>query len=197
MVGAIIGGGLAVAGIVGGMLSKKQSPGADIDISGELAKIRGLFAEARKAAIADVNEEAALGRMKEAGGMAARGIYSSPASSNMFSLLERYRLKEVGRVSGQLAQQEAQTSAQLLSQLMGMKWEQAQLDAKINNENRAAFWSSLGGLGGALSGAGGGLSSLLGKPGGGATTGGGGGVAGFGPSPAGGHMAGSGFNPEK
>lgn len=116
------------------------------DISAELARISSLFAEARKAAIAGINREAAQGRRAAASNLAGRGVLESPASENTFSALEEGRLSSISQAEGQLAGQEAGMRAQLLNSLLGLR-----VDLEGQERERAdARRNALFGAGGSL-----------------------------------------------
>ena len=136
--GLLLGGGLG--GFFGG--SKRKS----IDISAEIAKIKALYAENKQAAIAAINQEAARGRSATASNLAARGIYRSPVSEGTFNLLEDARLAAIGQASGRIAGEQAGVQAQLLQMLTG----QGIQDQQLREQQRAALYGALAGLGGSL-----------------------------------------------
>jgi len=118
--GAGIGAGLggSAGGLIGGLFgSKPKTP----DISGELARISGLFAQLRAQQEVNINRQAGQGRRAAASNLAARGIYRAPVSENVFGQLESDRLNSIATANAQLAGQEAATRSRLLESLLGIQ----------------------------------------------------------------------------
>lgn len=160
-IGAGIGGG--AGGLIGGLFSKgPQTP----DISGELAKISGLFAQLRANNTANINYEAGQGRRLAASNLAARGIYRAPVSENTFNQLEGDRVRSIATSDAQLAGQEAGMRTTLLREMLGLNAaaqdRSAQIDATRTGQLTGLSASLLGAMLRAhLGGAGGGYSGGL------------------------------------
>ena len=145
--GTAIGAGVgALAGALGGGLLGGGKKGRVPDISAEIARINALFERARAAQIASINRQAQLGRGAAASNLAARGVYSSPVSQNVFGGLEEARLGAIGEAEGRLAGQQAETEAKLLQALTGASID----DADRRDQARQGIFAALAGLGGSL-----------------------------------------------
>lgn len=145
--------GAGFGGSVGGMFGKKRK---GPDISGELARIGELFAQARAAARAEITADFNDRRTLTASNLAARGTYSSPVSEASFGALESARSRAFGAAEGQLSAQEAKTRGDLLGVLLGM-------DAQASrgrDQASAALYGQIGSIGTSLL-----LASMLKTPG--------------------------------
>ena len=116
------------------------------DISAELGRIRALYEQAKAAARANINAEAATGRQNLASNLATRGILRAPVSAAFGARLEDARLREIANAEGQLAGQEAGSLSQALAALIGAE----QTAQQRNEEIRAARFGQLGALGSTL-----------------------------------------------
>lgn len=119
-----------------------KGPG-QIDISGELENIRALFAQARQAARAGIEETGGQQKRVAASDLAARGIFSSPVSENVFGEIRRNTAQQIAQSEGNLAGQEATTRAGLLQSLLGLRT-QGDILRGQQDAARAGAFTSLG-----------------------------------------------------
>lgn len=136
----LIPAALTAGSLIAGALQKKpKGP----DISGELARIDGLFARMRELGTANINKEAGKGRGLAASNLASRGTYRSNVAENTFNALEGERLGAIGNLEANIAGQEAQTRSGLLRALLGMDDEARQRNA-ANTAGRFGAVTSIG-----------------------------------------------------
>lgn len=128
------------AGLAGSLLQKR--PGLP-DISGELAKIDGLFARMSQLGTDRINKESAKGRGLAASNLASRGTYRSNVAENTFNALEGERIGAISDLEANIAGQQAATRSNLLRALLGLN-----IDAQNQRaQQNAGRWGALTSLG--------------------------------------------------
>ena len=145
-IGALGAAGLAISGgsLIGSLLNRPKFDTPDI--SGELNNISALFSQLREQSRKNINYEAGQGRGLAASNLAARGVYSSPVSENVFGRLERDRLNAISNSEAEIGAREAQARASLLGQLLGIN----QQNQIMGNQANANLFGQFGGIGSSL-----------------------------------------------
>lgn len=141
----IAGLALSAGSLAAGFFNKGSRPKVP-DISAELGRIRALYDQARTAARANINAEAATGRQNLASNLATRGILRAPVSAAFGARLEDFRLREIANAEGQIAGQEAGAMTNALAALIGAEQNAQERNAQIN----AQRFGQLGALGSTL-----------------------------------------------
>lgn len=164
--GAAIGAGLgsSIGGMIGGLFGGSRKVPVP-DISAELARISGLFAQARQAAIATIEQRGQAERGLIASNLAARGILRSPVSEAVFARQREAIGQDIAAVSGQIAGQEGMASAQVLQGLMASTQRAQFANLQLEQQRAQAITGSLGAIGGALLSAGLNSQAGAGRPG--------------------------------
>lgn len=153
---------LQAAGTARSLLSKPKSISVP-DISGELARIRAYYDQAAATARANLKQEAGEQRGLAASNLAARGIYSSPVSENVFGRMREALGRDIATSEANIGVQSANAQAQALGALLGANQQAQQFNAQQQAQRQAAIYGGLGSLGSSLLGFG--LSGMGGKPG--------------------------------
>ena len=137
-----IGAASAGAGLLGSLLSKPKGV-ADIDISGEIARITALYEQARQSGRAAITQDYQAQRGELASSQAARGILRSPVSSVGLERLGAERTRALSSFDAQILGSQAGTQSQLLQALMGQKRQRDQLLAQQQQGRQNAIFGGL------------------------------------------------------
>lgn len=148
----LIAGGLSTAaGLAGSLLSKPQRVSVP-DIGAELARIRAYYDQAAAVARQGITQRAGEARGQTAANLAARGVYSSPVSENVFGKLESDKQRNLAESDSQIGLGSAQAQAQALGALFGAQQQAAQYNVAQQAQRQAAIYGGLGSLGSSLLG---------------------------------------------
>ena len=166
-----IAGGAIAGGLIGGFFGGgKKRQAQNVDISGELARIRGIFDQLRSQAKASAVRTGKQQRKQLASNLAARGTLRSAVSEHGFGRVREDTSRNIAAGEAALFGQQARTESGLLGTLLGLREKQRAQAAAMSQQNRA----QLMGLAGA------GLSGILGSGQRGASLGAGGFFSSFG-----------------
>lgn len=143
------GAALGAAGTIGSLLSKPQRMSVP-DISAELARIRAYYDQASATARANLKQEAGEQRGLAASNLAARGIYSSPVSENVFGRMRDALGRDIATSEANIGVQSANAQANALGALMGAQQQASQFNAQQQAQRQAAIYGGLGSLGSSL-----------------------------------------------
>lgn len=147
---AAIAGGLATAGgLAGSLLSRPRSVSVP-DISAELARIRAYYDQAAAVARQGITQRAGESRGLQASNLAARGIYSSPVSENVFGKLESDKQRNLAESDATIGMESARAQSGALGTLFGAQQQAQQYNASQQAQRQAAIYGGLGSLGSTL-----------------------------------------------
>jgi len=160
--------GAAIGGVVGGVagaftLGNRQRFQVP-DISGELARVRALYEQARVQARANIKQEAAETRGQLAGNLATRGLLRAPVSENVFGRLREATSRDIATSEASIGAQEAGAISSLLSALLGARTQSQAGNVGLAQARTKDISGALGSVGGTL------LNIGLNRPGGGGQT---------------------------
>lgn len=145
----LLGTGLQAGGAIGSLLSRPKKMEVP-DIGAELARIRAYYDQAASVARQGITQRAGEARTQAASNLAARGIYSSPVSQNVFGRLEQERQRNLAESDSQIGLGSAQAQAGALGMLMGAQQQAQQYNNQLQAQRQAAIYGGLGQLGTSL-----------------------------------------------